>query len=157
MWNTEAQTDIAASPGRVWQLLADVAGWPRWNAGVAAARLLGPFATGSRFEMQLPDGGPLLQSELADVQPGRYFTDVTAFHGVVVRVTHAIAPQSEGGVRVTYRTEVEGPGAAEIGAGVSADFPDVLAALKRLAEAGAQRGKVAGSSHSPCRPCRASP
>ncbi len=62
MWNTEAQTDIAASPGRVWQLRADVAGWPRWNAGVAAARLLGPFATGSRFEMQLPDGGPLLQN-----------------------------------------------------------------------------------------------
>ena len=105
--------------------------------GDPAVMMLGPFATGSRFEMQLPDGGPLLQSELADVQPGRYFTDVTAFHGVVVRVTHAIAPQSEGGVRVTYRTEVEGPGAAEIGAGVSADFPDVLAALKRLAEAGA--------------------
>ena len=58
-----------------------------------------------------------------------------AFEGVIMRVAHLLAPQPEGGVRVTYRTEVDGPGAAGVGADVSADFPDVLAALKRAAEA----------------------
>lgn len=123
MFTTESAIDIAATPERVWALWADVPGWPRWNAGVARAALHGPFASGSAFDMQLPDGGPLLHSTLIDVVPNERFTDETAFEGVVVRVT--------------YRTEVEGPGAAEIGAGVSGDFPDVLAVLKRVAEASA--------------------
>ncbi len=134
-WSHDTHIDIAATPARVWQLWSDVAGWPRWNPGVARAALQGPFASGSTFEMQLPDGGPLLHSRLLDVRPNERFTDETAFEGVLVRVTHAIAPQSAGGVRVSYRTEVEGPGAAEIGIGVSSDFPAVLAALKAAAEA----------------------
>ena len=137
-WTHETSADIATAAARVWQLWSDVASWPRWNAGVARAALHGAFASGSTFEMQLPDGGPLLQSRLLDVQPGERFTDETAFEGVVVRVTHAIAPLAAGGVRVTYRTEVEGPNAAQavdIGAGVSSDFPAVLQSLKAVAEA----------------------
>ncbi len=132
MWHHETHIDIAAAPERVWSLFTDVAGWPRWNVGIARATLHGPFASGSRFDMQLPDG-PLLSSTLVDVRPGERFTDETAFEGVVVRVMHAIAPQP-GGTRVTYRTEVEGPNAADVGAGVSADFPQVLAALKSVVE-----------------------
>ena len=135
MWTAEAALDIDAPPERVWALLADVPGWPHWNAGVASATLHGPLASGSHFDMQLPDGGPLLRSTLVDVRPNAGFTDETAFEGVIVRVAHLLAPQPEGGVRVTYRTEVDGPGAAGVGADVSADFPDVLAALKRAAEA----------------------
>ena len=137
-WTHETSTDIATTPTRVWQLWSDVARWPRWNAGVARAALHGPFASGSTFEMQLPDGGPLLHSRLVDVRLGERFTDETAFEGVVVRVTHAMSPLAAGGVRVTYRTEVEGPNAAqaaEIGAGVSSDFPAVLQSLKAVAEA----------------------
>lgn len=134
MFIHEAAIDIAAPAERVWPIMADVPGWPRWNAGVASAALHGPFASGSSFDMQLPDGEPLLHSTLLDVVPNERFVDETAFAGVVVRVTHAIAPLAAGGVRVTYRTEVEGPGAAEIGAGVSGDFPQVLAGLKRAAE-----------------------
>ena len=135
MWTAEAALDIDAPPERVWALLADVPGWPRWNAGVASATLHGPLASGSHFDMQLPDGGPLLRSTLVDVRPNPGFTDEMAFEGVIMRVAHLLAPQPEGGVRVTYRTEVDGPGAAGVGADVSADFPDVLAALKRAAEA----------------------
>ena len=62
MWTAEAALDIHAPPERVWSLLADVPGWPHWNAGVASATLHGPLASGSHFDMQLPDGGPLLRS-----------------------------------------------------------------------------------------------
>ena len=64
MWTAEAALDIDAPPERVWALLADVPGWPHWNAGVASATLHGPLASGSHFDMQLPDGGPLLRSTL---------------------------------------------------------------------------------------------
>ena len=69
MWTAEAALDIDAPPERVWALLADVPGWPHWNAGVASATLHGPLASGSHFDMQLPDGGPLLRSTLVDVRP----------------------------------------------------------------------------------------
>ena len=93
-WSHDTHIDIAATPARVWQLWSDVAGWPRWNPGVARAALQGPFASGSTFEMQLPDGGPLLHSRLLDVRPNERFTDETAFEGVLVRVTHAIVALS---------------------------------------------------------------
>ena len=34
MWTAEATLDIDAPPDRVWALLADVPGWPRWNAAM---------------------------------------------------------------------------------------------------------------------------
>jgi hypothetical protein len=54
---------------------------------------------------------------------------------VVVRVRHELTP-IEGGVRITYRCVADGPDevAAEIGAAVSADFPEVIAALAARAE-----------------------
>ena len=51
MWTAEAALDIDAPPERVWALLADVPGWPHWNAGVASATLHGPLASGSHFEI----------------------------------------------------------------------------------------------------------
>lgn len=55
--------------------------------------------------------------------------------GVSVRVRHEIEALGTGS-RVTYRCTVEGPDevAAELGAGVSEDFADVIAALGVRAE-----------------------
>ena len=55
--------------------------------------------------------------------------------GVVVRVRHELTPTAHG-TRITYRCEVDGPAdvAAEVGAAVSADFPDVISALGARAE-----------------------
>ena len=135
MWTAEHSTPIAAPAERVLHLFTDVAGWPRWNIGVAGMRLHGPFADGTRFAMQLPDGGPVLHSTLTDVRPLQGFVDVTEFAGVRVQVAHAITAREDGGARVVYRTQVDGPGAEDIGPGIAADFPTVLAALRREAEA----------------------
>ena len=55
--------------------------------------------------------------------------------GVVVRVRHELTPTAHG-TRITYRCEIDGPAdvAAEVGAAVSADFPDVISALGARAE-----------------------
>jgi hypothetical protein len=49
-------------------------------------------------------------------------------------VSHELHPLPEGGTRVTYAITVQGPEADTLGPLVTADFPEVLAALKALAE-----------------------
>ena len=59
---------------------------------------------------------------------------------MLVRVRHSLEPLATGGTRITYRATVEGPASntmgPEIGPAVTADFPDVMAALAARAEAG---------------------
>jgi hypothetical protein len=91
--------------------------------------------------MVIPDQGSL-PFRLAWVGEGRGFEDETEVPGaeVVVRVRHSLEPLAAGGTRITYRATVEGPAAdalgPEIGPAVTADFPEVIAALAARAEAG---------------------
>lgn len=140
MWTRDAATEIDAPAARLWALFTDVAGWPAWNAGIARITLHGPFAEGSLFSMQ-PPGMDAFDSTLAEVEPGRGFTDETVFGDTVVRVRHAIEPLAAARVRVVFRTEASGPQAAEMGIAASADFHDVLRALKRHAEQGDGDGR----------------
>ncbi len=121
MWTYQTEIDVAAKPQTLWALFADVAGWPKWNAGIETIDLRGPFANGSEFTMKPPSVDGFVTT-LADVREGQSFTDVTVIDGTTVRVFHGLTPLGTGGTRVTYRAEVTG------------DFDDVLAALKRTAE-----------------------
>jgi hypothetical protein len=51
-----------------------------------------------------------------------------------VLVHHRLVPLPSGHTKIIYSTQITGPGAAEFGPMVTSDFPDVLAALKNLAE-----------------------
>jgi uncharacterized protein YndB with AHSA1/START domain len=58
--------DISAPPERVWALLTDAAGFPRWNSTVS--KLEGPIQLGQKLAIQVP------------IAPGRTFSPkVTAF------------------------------------------------------------------------------
>lgn len=135
MWTHEHSIDIAAGAPRIWRLFADVKSWTRWNAGIEDIHMNGPFAQGSTFSMK-PPGEDAFVSTLIEVREPVLFTDETVLDDTCVRVFHRIDGLPSGSSRVTYRTEIEGPAAAEIGAMVTADFPEVLAALKQLAESG---------------------
>jgi hypothetical protein len=56
----------------------------------------------------------------------------------VVRTVHRLELMTDVRTRVVYRTEITGPAAGqvgpELGPAITADFPDVLAALVKLAE-----------------------
>lgn len=133
MWTHEEHITIAASPARIWALFADVNGWKAWNAGIEHITLHGPFAGGSTFTMQ-PPGQAAFTSTLLDVHENAGFTDETRIEGICVLVHHRITTLEPGRCRVSYSTEVTGPGAEDIGPLVTADFPQVLAALKKRAE-----------------------
>ncbi len=133
MWQQAFDILTPASPATLWQLFVDVDGWAAWNAGIEEIALRGPFADGTEFTMK-PPGEEAMTSRLVGVVPGCSFEDETVLGDVRVRVDHRIEPAADGRSRVTYTARVDGPGAADIGAAVTGDFPQVLAALAKLAE-----------------------
>jgi hypothetical protein len=135
MWTQEYSVEASASPSSVWKLLSDVTTWSAWNAGVESIELTGAFATGSVFKMTVPGAPDAFTSRLLDVRVNGGFTDETVVGDTVVLVHHRLAALPSGGTKITYRAEVSGPDADELGPQISADFPQVLAALKVVAEA----------------------
>ena len=133
MWTHEESIEVAATPAQIWNLLADVAGWKSWNAGIEKIEVHGAFAAGTTFSMK-PPGEDGFTSTLLDVRENEGFTDETVIDGTRVVVDHRLSRLPSGRTKVTYSTEITGPAAAEFGPMVTADFPDVLNALKRLAE-----------------------
>lgn len=133
MWTNTASIATTASRETLWRLFEDVAGWKRWNAGIERIALNGPFAAGSTFDMK-PPGMDAFRSTLRDVRLLEAFVDETILEDTRFLVSHELQALSSGGTRVVYAIRVEGPEAATLGPLVTADFPEVLAALKALAE-----------------------
>ncbi|MEU6410214.1 SRPBCC family protein [Microbispora sp. NPDC046933] len=138
MWEYEHSVETVASAGVVWRLWSDMAAWPRWNDGIESIEINGPFAVGTTFTMTPPGDEPI-RMRLVEIEPGKWFTDEMDAGDFVVRTVHRLEP-ADGGTRIVYRTEITGPAADEVGPqlgpAITADFPDVLAALVRLAEEG---------------------
>lgn len=132
MWSTEYTGTADADAEAVWQLLSDVDGWGAWNDGIETITLDGPVAVGATFRMK-PPGEDVLTSTIAELDPNRLLTDETEMGDLVIRVVHRLEPLSSGRTSITYRVEVTGPAAdaagEEVGTAVSADFPQVIAAL----------------------------
>jgi hypothetical protein len=126
----------AASTAAVWRLYSDVSRWPSFDADAERIELDGPFAVGSRGTMKLRGQDPL-PFTLTEVEPERLFTDETPVGDAVVRVRHLLDP-ADGGTRITYKVEIEGPEpfAAQLGAMITADIPQTMARLARVAEEG---------------------
>lgn len=133
MWTHEEVIETSASADRVWDLFADIAGWKKWNAGIEAIEIHGPFEAGTTFTMT-PTGQDALHSTLIEAIPGESFTDETMVDNTRIVVSHRLVCLPSGNTRIIYATEITGPGAAEFGPMVTSDFADVLASLKRLAE-----------------------
>lgn len=137
MWSTEYSRETTASADAIWRVWSDVERWPEWNADLERAQLSGPFAAGSRITMY-QRGGETIELRIAEASEPAAFVDEADLGGVVVRTVHRLEDQGGGGVRVIYRMEITGPAAdtvgEEIGPAISADFPQVLAALAERAE-----------------------
>ena len=138
MWTTEYSQDTEVAPEALWKLLRDVNGWGAWNEGIETIAMDGPLAVGATFEMK-PPGEDAVTSTIAELEDNRLLTDVTDLGDLVVRVAHRLDPRANGGTAVTYAVQVSGPAAdavgEEVGTAISADFPQVIAALIAAASA----------------------
>jgi uncharacterized protein YndB with AHSA1/START domain len=134
-WTCEHSAEIAASSDTIWTLFTDVAGWPRWNAGIERIELTGAFQTGAIFSMTVPGQPPVtMTTRLIEVRPRESFIDETVVGDLVIVVSHRLEPRGPARTTVVYAMTATGPGAEEVGPAVSSDFPEVLSALKGLAE-----------------------
>jgi len=137
MWAYQHSVETAAAPDVVWRLWSDIASWPQWNDGIEKIEIDGPFTPGSTFTMTPPGGEPI-RMRLAEIVPGGLFTDEMDAGDFIVRTVHRLEPAAGGRTRIIYRTEITGPAAGQagpqLGPAITADFPQVLAALAKLAE-----------------------
>ncbi|MFF3210976.1 polyketide cyclase [Streptomyces sp. NPDC002886] len=136
MWEYEHGIETSAAPEAIWALWADVENWGAWNADIEKIELRGTFAAGAEITMT-PAGQDPVELLVAEAAEGEMFVDEARFGGLVLRTTHRIDRLEPALSRVVYRMEISGEGAAEagpqIGPGITADWPDTLAALVRAA------------------------
>ena len=139
MWTYTHSLETSASADAIFALYADVATWPTWDASLERMELEGPFAAGTRGTMVMQGQDPL-PMRLVAVDAGRGFEDETPVPdaGVVVRVLHRLEPVRGGGTVITHTVTIDGPAAdavgPTIGAAITGDFPQNMAALAALAE-----------------------
>lgn len=137
MWETEHSVETSAAPEEIWRLWADVAGWPEWNGDIERVELVGAFAAGGTIVMT-PIGQEPIELRIAEAVEPELFVDEAELGEIVLRTIHRVERLDPERVRVTYRMQITGPAAdtlgPEIGAEISADFPQTLAALAARAE-----------------------
>lgn len=133
-WRSKYAIETSATVDTIWSIFRDVAAWKNWNAGIEQIDIDGPFATGTWFTMK-PPGEEALRSQLIAVRENECFIDETRVGDLVIKVAHRIEPLGPARTRIVYAVDAQGPQASEIGPAVSADFPEVLASLAKLAEA----------------------
>jgi hypothetical protein len=113
-----------------------MASWPQWNDGIETIVVDGPFEAGTVFTMTPPGDEPI-RMRLVEIKPGESFTDEMDAGDFVVRTEHRLEPAAAGQTRIVYRTEITGTAAGqvgpELGPQITADFPEVVAALARRA------------------------
>jgi hypothetical protein len=137
MWEVDHSTETTATPGEIWSLWADVAGWPAWNADIERIELDGPFAAGSTIRMTSIGQEPI-ELRITDAVAPNLFVDEADFDEIVARTIHRAQQLDRGGTRVTYRMEITGPASdtlgPQVGPEISGDFPQTLAALVERAQ-----------------------
>ncbi|HEU5354145.1 MAG TPA: SRPBCC family protein [Actinocrinis sp.] len=137
MWEYEHSIETETAAESLWARWADVATWAEWNADIEKVELNGSFAAGSTITMT-PRGDEPVVLRLAEVRENETFVDIAEFGGVVIRTMHRLERLEAGRTRITYRTEITGPAAEElgpqVGPAITADFPETMAALVRAAD-----------------------
>jgi hypothetical protein len=79
MWTKSYSTTVKGiAVDRLWSVWSDVDAWHTWQSDLDHAKLDGPFAAGSTFQLK-PKAGPRVRIALLTVEPNRRFVDLTRF------------------------------------------------------------------------------
>ena len=138
MWTHEHTAETALAPEAIWRVLKDMENWPRWDTSMEEVTLEGPFAVGTRVRMK-PTGQDPITSVITTATENERYADETDLGDVVLRFSHTLTRLPQGGTRIIHRLEISGPKAAELGpelgAAITADFPEAMQALLAYAAA----------------------
>lgn len=95
-----ARVTIAADADAVWDVLADVSGWPQWNPAVKSARIPGGIDEGTPFEWKAGPG--TIRSVFRVVERPRLLGWTGRTLGIPARHVYRLEPD---GTRTTVVTE----------------------------------------------------
>ena len=119
-----ATTHVAASPERVWAVLADVLHWPEWLPTVTSVEPLGPahLAVGARYRITQPKLRPAIWS-VVGLEPSRCFSWESHSRGVRAVGDHCLSPVADGSTphgSTEFTLQVHFSGSLSVLAGVLA-------------------------------------
>ncbi len=136
IWSTVATARTKARPEDVWRLWTDVAGWRRWDDGVASSDLDGAFVVGARGWLK-PTAGPTTRFVLTHVETHAAFTNRSTLPLTTLDFLHTVQRDGTDTV-IVHRVEMRGPLSflfrRLIGASIARGLPAVVARLARVAE-----------------------
>lgn len=97
---------IAAPEDKVWRLLSNIDGWPKWQSTISFARTTGPLKPGTEFTWTT--GGTKIKSRLALVVPNTDLSWTGSARGAkAIHVWHLKAVEG-GGTLVTTKESMSG-------------------------------------------------
>lgn len=127
MWSSSyTQTVRGIDAQRIWDVYADVEGWPNWQEDVEYAHLEGGFEAGAVIRFK-PKGGPKVRIQLTDVQTPTRFVDTTRFPLARMVDVHEFV-QTDDGLQIRNHLSMQGPMAwvwrKLVGEGVAKGLPE---------------------------------
>jgi uncharacterized protein YndB with AHSA1/START domain len=144
-WQHEVGGEVAAAPSAVWALWADAAQWPRWNPGIARARMDGPLRLHGTARVRFRGSLAPLTFRVVEVDEGRSFTDEARLPGARLGHVHRVEPRGDR-AHVTHRLYLAGPLAAPWARLLGARMREGAAGFVALEDALAREAAPGGTS-----------
>ncbi|MEV4618774.1 SRPBCC family protein [Asanoa sp. NPDC049573] len=94
----EVERIIRAPLATLWNLHADIDGWPRWNRHISSANLRDPIGAGATFDWETE--GLTITSTITEYEPMRRIAWTGTASGIEARHTWTFTPRSEHAVLV---------------------------------------------------------
>ena len=94
-----AEIEIAASPDAVWDVLADIEGWPMWNSEVKSVTMSGDLTPETEFRWKA--GPATINSTLEHVNPPRLLAWTGKATGLKAIHVYRIEPRGAGTIVTT--------------------------------------------------------
>lgn len=101
------ETIIKGDLDTIWSIVTDVANWPDWDPHEEAARLDGPFATGT-VGWSKPKGGPAANWKITGVEPKKLWASESPLPGGKIAGKNTFETLNDGRVRCTKTVWVSG-------------------------------------------------
>ncbi len=112
----DIETEINASPDRVWAVLVDVERWPEWMASYTSVERLGEGAltVGSEARVRQP-GLAAATYTVTELVPGAEFTWSSSAAGVRTTGRHVVRPRPDEGATLALSIDQSGTLAGPVG------------------------------------------
>jgi hypothetical protein len=107
--NFEQSISTSASTAKAWSALADVASLPKWTTSMTSVEPLdgADLRTGRRYRITQP-AMPVLVWHVGEVHEGESFIWENRLPGVHTVAYHRVAPDADGGTRITIGVRQSG-------------------------------------------------